>query len=400
MKVLSKKDLKEIIQSGHLNLLIGSGCSQNYLSTLTDIETRMNIDAEKEKAQKDYYSLIRKSKAVLDESLETEAKEKLELNATRNNYDQFLGFWASTIANRFLHIVNKQVNIFTTNFDMFMEDSCERLGIPYNDGFSGQINPTFTVANFNRIQKYKSLQFDNTSDIPLFNIIKLHGSLSWEAKDREVIYSNGSHIANDLDTKNASDFSDGYDQIAVINPNAEKHFETVLDTNYASMLRKFTLELEKENSVLLLFGFSLADKHIRDLLYGVMKTNPTLVVIYFSFSHYDEIKDKHEEKQNANLYVVDAEINIDTFIQIFGEGSEDKWKHLVEDMGSDHIKLIKNINEAIESLPEATAEEKQQKESLKQALQFPFFKSNEYLLDIFTPSKNTEDKTQNESKQI
>src|SRR3989344_1455080 len=309
MKNIDNKELKEIIQSGHINLLVGSGCSLDYLTTLNDIENRMNVEATKEKAQKDYYKLIKKSKAVLDDSLETDIVEKTKLTKTKQNYDSFLGFWANTISSRSLHIVNKQVNIFTTNFDMFMEDSCERLGIPYNDGFAGQINPSFSVANFNKIQRYKSLQFDNTSDIPLFNIIKLHGSVSWQTKDEKIVYSNGTHIADGLGSKTGKDFDKGYKQIAVINPNAEKHFETVLDTNYASMLRKFTLELEKENSVLIRVGFSLADKHIKNLLYGVMKSNPTLVVVYFSYSQYDETADKFEEKKNSNLYVISPEPN-------------------------------------------------------------------------------------------
>ncbi|MFA5109396.1 MAG: SIR2 family protein [Patescibacteria group bacterium] len=307
MKKLDKKELKEIIQSGHINLLIGSGCSLDYLTTLKDIEDRMNVEATKAQAQKDYYKLISKSKAVLDDSLETDTTEKTKLTKTKQNYDSFLGFWANTISSRFLHIVNKQVNIFTTNFDMFMEDSCERLIIPYNDGFAGQINPNFSVANFNKIQRYKSLQFDNTSDIPLFNIIKLHGSVSWQEKNEKIVYSNGNHIANDLGDKTGDDFDEGYKKIAVINPNAEKHFETVLNTNYASMLRKFTLELEKENSVLMLIGFSLEDKHIKNLLDGVMKSNPTLVVVYFSYSQYDETTDKLNEKQNSNLYIISPE---------------------------------------------------------------------------------------------
>lgn len=307
MKKLDNKEFKEIIQSGHLNLLIGSGCSLKYLSTLKDIEDRMNVEETKEEAQKDYYKQIKKSKAILNENLETNSTEKTKLNRTKQNYDLFLNFWANTISSRSLHIVNKQVNIFTTNFDMFMEDSCERLGIPYNDGFIGQINPVFNVANFNKIQRYKSLQFDNISDIPLLNIVKLHGSVSWLAKDEEIVYSDGSHITDDLDTKTGDDFNDKYKKKAVINPNAEKHFETVLDTNYASMLRKFTLELEKENSVLMLVGFSLEDKHIKNLLYGVMKSNPTLVVVYFSYSKYDESTDKFEESKNPNLYIISPE---------------------------------------------------------------------------------------------
>lgn len=309
MKKIDNKELKEIIQSGHLNLLIGSGCSLDYLSTLKRIEEEMNIDATKELAQKKYYNLIKKSKAVLNESLEKDIIEKKKLNKTKGNYNSFLGFWANAISRRSLHIVNKQINIFTTNFDMFIEDSCERLGIPYNDGFIGQISPIFNVANFNKIQKYKSLQFDNTSDIPLFNIVKLHGSVSWVIKEDRIIYSDGSHIADDLDGKTGDDFDVKYREIAVINPNAEKHFETVLNANYASMLRKFTLELEKENSVLMIFGFSLADKHIENLLYGVMKSNPTLVVVYFSYLSYDESLDELEEKKNPNFYVISPKAN-------------------------------------------------------------------------------------------
>lgn len=307
MKTISKKELREIIQSGHLNLLIGSGCSLDYLSTLLDIETRMNEENTREVAQKDYYKLIQKSKAILDESREKNTDEKEKLNKTKQNYDSFLGFWVETISKRSLHIVNKQVNIFTTNFDMFIEDSCERLNIPYNDGFAGQINPVFSVANFNKIQKYKSLQFDNTSDIPLFNIIKLHGSSSWIVGGEKINYSTGSHIPDELDSKSGDDFTSEYGRIAVINPNAEKHFETVLDTNYAAMLRKFTLELEKENSVLIVVGLSLVDKHIKDLLYGVMKSNPTLVVVYFSHSKYDLPTDPLKEKENKNLYILSPE---------------------------------------------------------------------------------------------
>jgi len=307
MKNINKKELKEIIQSGHINLLIGSGCSLNYLLTLLDIETRMNNEETREVAQKDYYKQIFKSKAVLDETLETNEECKKELNKTKINYDNYLSFWANTISKRSLHIVNKQVNIFTTNFDMFIEDSCERLGLIYNDGFAGQINPKFSVSNFNKILKYKSLQFDNTSDIPLFNIIKLHGSISWQEKEGKILYANGDHIPIDLETKTGTRFQKGYKKISIINPNAEKHFETVLDTNYSSLLRKFTLELEKENSVLFITGFSLADKHIKDLLYGVMKSNPTLVVIFFSYNKYDNENDKLEEKKNPNLYVISPE---------------------------------------------------------------------------------------------
>jgi len=116
MKKIDNKELKEIIQSGHINLLVGSGCSLDYLTTLKDIEDRMNVEETKEQAQKDYYTLMKKSKSVLNESFETETAEKKNLTKTRKNYDSFLGFWANTISSRSLHIVNKQVNICKREF--------------------------------------------------------------------------------------------------------------------------------------------------------------------------------------------------------------------------------------------------------------------------------------------
>lgn len=384
MKNINNKELKEFIQSGHINLFIGSGCSLDYLTTLKNIENIMNDVETRVQAQKDYYKLIKKSKAVLDESKEIDMVEKSKLTKTKENYDSFLGFWANTISSRSLHIVNKQVNIFTTNFDMFMEDSCERLGIPYNDGFSGQINPNFSVVNFNKIQRYKSLQFDNTSDIPLFNIIKLHGSVSWQAKEEKIIYSNGVHIADDLDDKTEDRFDEGYKKIAVINPNAEKHFETVLDTNYASMLRKFTLELEKENSVLLFFGFSLADKHVKNLLYGVMKTNPTLVVVYFSHSQYIEATHKLEEDKNFNMYVISSEIKKEKF-EMFFENESD-WNIFVKDTKSDKLELVDNIGSVINGLEEP------KKGKINQVLCQPFEETTKYLTKMIlnhdVPNKN------------
>lgn len=325
MKKIQKNEIKEIIQSGHLNFLIGSGCSQPYLPVLNDIENRMNDDTTRLEAQKEYYVIINKSKAVLNEKLETETQDLPKLHAAKNNYDIFINSLATVLSLRRLQIVNKQANIFTTNFDMFIEDSCERLNVPYNDGFVGQINRIFNVSNFNRVQKYKSLQFDNTSDVPLVNVIKMHGSLSWNSdeKQKKIFYSNGSHVSDDLISKSDGDFETGYKQISVINPNAEKHFETVLDTNYAAMLRKFTLELEKENSVLVIIGFSLADKHIRELLYGVMQTNPTLVVLFYSYSKYDPEADPLEEKSYKNLYVISPECDDAEHKQTFDKSSED-----------------------------------------------------------------------------
>ena len=89
MKTLGHKEFRELVQSGHLNLLIRSGCSCDYLTTLSDIEARMNEDETREEAQKDYYKEIKKSKAIIDSSIKLDEAEKKKLNTTKQNYDNF-----------------------------------------------------------------------------------------------------------------------------------------------------------------------------------------------------------------------------------------------------------------------------------------------------------------------
>ena len=301
MKQITQEEMMNMIQSAHLNFFIGAGCSAKYLGTLGDIERQMNDAKTKIEAQKKYSRIMKKSKNVLNELLDIASNEEDELKDNKNDYKNFLQLWKNILHDRSLQIVNKQANIFTTNFDMFIEESCERCGIPYNDGFAGQIKPTFNVSNFNVIQKYKSLQFDNISDVPLFNIIKLHGSISWKIQNDMIVYSNdyNEHILDGLlaERISESDFEKKYKNLAVVNPNAEKHLETVLNINYAAMLRKFTLELEKENSILILIGTSLNDEHIKKLLEGVTQSNPTLVVIYFLFLGNKKVNKEPKIKQ-------------------------------------------------------------------------------------------------------
>ncbi|MCC6816193.1 MAG: SIR2 family protein [Saprospiraceae bacterium] len=389
MKKIDYKELKEIIQSGHINLLLGSGCSLEYLTTLTDIESRMNVEGTREDAQKDYYKIIKKSLAIIDEFRESDATELAKLKKTKENYDNFLSMWATTISNRSLHIVNKQVNIFTTNFDMFIEDSCERLGIPYNDGFSGRINSLFNISNFNKIQKYKSLQFDNTSDIPLINIIKLHGSVSWQMQDDKILYSKGSHIPRNLEALTRERFSRGYKRIAIINPNSNKLIETVLDVNYASLLRKFTLELEKENSVLFIIGCSLNDKHINALLYSVLKSNPTLIVIFISNSPYDTSSDRYDEKKHPNLYIVCPDICRARFEKYFGVGMESDWQDFVRDINANNWELTDSYKNKIHQLSEENQTLIEKKNKIKKVIYFSFDQTSEFIENIFTRNEKT-----------
>ena len=75
----------------------------------------------------------------------------------------------------------------------------EKLGAEYNDGFNGRFKPSFSLSNFKKSRFKRSLHFDNTAEIPVFNLLKLHGSLSWATEGDQIIFSPLLHQVNQID---------------------------------------------------------------------------------------------------------------------------------------------------------------------------------------------------------
>src|SRR6185436_13826702 len=73
-----------------------------------------------------------------------------------------------------------------------------------------------------------------------------------------------------------------YDQFPIVNPTKEKFKHTVLNETYYEMLRIYSNELEKENTVLFVMGFSFADEHIREISLRAANSNPTLLIYVFA----------------------------------------------------------------------------------------------------------------------
>lgn len=315
--------LKDTIQDCHLNFLVGSGLSMPYLKTLGEIEillTALEADIVLTNEQKDvircsilgrfFNEVIYRNLKIIDNY-----GGDADLEIVLTNYKTFLSTLTGILLRRKSTILNKQINIFTTNVDVFLERALEDEQLEFNDGFSGRIKPTYSVANFSKTLFKNSLHFNNSAELPVFNLIKLHGSLTWRIEADKIHYSDlklvdevkkvldvivsrivdvpdGCNIV-DLKTSISSlshhsshaDFLSIYQQLAIINPTKEKFHDTIMNLNYYEMLRVFSNELEKENSLLFVLGFSVADEHIREILVRAANANPTLLVLIYCFSH-------------------------------------------------------------------------------------------------------------------
>ena len=108
----------------------------------------------------------------------------------------------------------------------------------------------------------------------------------------------------------------------IVNPTKKKFEDTTLNQTYYDLLRIYANELEKENSVLFVLGFSFADEHIRDLTLRVANTNPTLKIYIVSHcqTRTDEYQ-KLEDAKNKNVEILfpndDKKYNFEGIIELF-----------------------------------------------------------------------------------
>jgi NAD-dependent SIR2 family protein deacetylase len=314
MEERTLQDLSEVIQSSNINFLFGAGVSTPFLPLLDNIEKLLNEaqdGIEREKQYKEYFNKVMlPNKKVIDNSVSTQEYEQ-----TKKSYDDFFLALSEVILQRKNTILSKQVNLFTTNIDVLMETALERLLIEYNDGFSGKLNPTFSSSHFKKSIQQRSLHFDHVSEIPVFNIIKIHGSLTWQQSDDKITFSHSlNHIEESILNKTGSDFLEIYKKILVVNPEASKHLESVLNLYYYELLRMYSSELEKENATLFIVGFSMGDEHIKEITLRAAKANPTLrIFVCCSKSSKKNMETKLETIQHLNIQVLTPDTETEKF---------------------------------------------------------------------------------------
>lgn len=309
MGKINVQKMKEIVQSSNLNFLIGAGLSTPFLPLLNDIETRLSIekdDAKKIEIYKEYFQRVMlPNKKIVDSSVDKSAKSNFQ--KTYTNYKDFFTLISLILLKRKSTILSKQANVFTTNVGIIMETILEACNLNYNDGFSGQLNPGFNLSNFKKSIYKRSLHFENISELPVFNLVKIHGSLTWQLVGDSIIFSKLTHFDDTLLKKVGVDFRSAYKKILVVNPDNEKFEKTVLDLTYYELLRMYSAELEKENSVLFVMGFSMADQHIKTITIRSANSNPTLKIYIFCHKA-DELAKMKESVQFEKLKYSNIEI--------------------------------------------------------------------------------------------
>lgn len=339
--------LKNIIQSSYVNFLLGSGLSCPYLSTLANIETWLTeanqISDDKLRLLVQDNLFIKYVEVVMKPCLQEYRFLKEELSIVQDAYDDFLSNWNYIMSRRSSNLLNKQVNIFTTNIDPFVEEAAERLQIEFNNGFKGLLTPVFREESFSTIVSKVSPLYQNQSMVPSFNYLKIHGSINWKVgTGTEITYDSNLEVLkqvvksieqypreyrcinlaeqeleesnkgkekdvygnlsferikdkayNTITAKESCEkdreamcfFRKNYQRLVMINPRKTKFQETVLDLHFYELMRLYSNALERTSTCLMVAGFSFADEHIAQITIRAAASNPTLLIIIFA---YDE----------------------------------------------------------------------------------------------------------------
>lgn len=318
--------MSRAIQSGRLNFLIGSGASRPAIAVAPTVEKEIAELIDKgdlESADRKMYEFLceieRPTRELIDDAYSADTQ------TTLSYYEALLLNLEALLTERRTTLLHRQCNIFSTNYDLFVEKAALKCtALKLNDGFTrapGIVHRMIlstrsffdTTFNTGQVYNYKV-------ELPALNLIKLHGSLSWAKPSKTELTYRVAHrppLPAGADIAAIRAFLDEY---AVVLPRADKFRATIIDRTYYELLRIYANELDRENCLLVAFGFSFEDEHILDITKRALK-NPTLRLVVFAF---DEAAQKSYEQKFAsynNAIVVFAPppemVTFDRFSEVF-----------------------------------------------------------------------------------
>lgn len=282
------KLLEPYIQSGALNFLFGSGASFPAIATAGNIEAEIDAHlqaGEDEAAEKKSFGFLETINAVNRALLN--GTPDANAATVRERYQRFIQILDGMLFARKSQLLARQAVVFTTNYDLFLESAVAAApGVVLNDGFdrSTPLSVPFFAPEryFDRIYRASS-PLGRSTEVPTIDLVKLHGSLSWQRRDEEVIARREltpTPVAGDQDDpdRRAAYLEDH----VLILPNVRKFHATLVDRVYYDLLRLFARCLEVDNAVLVAFGFSFSDRHILDLTRRSLR-NPTAQLILIAY---------------------------------------------------------------------------------------------------------------------
>jgi hypothetical protein len=283
-----RKLTESYIQSGHLNFLFGSGASMPAISVAGNIEAEINALLAAGNQEDANIRALEFVQDLIDINADLIGKiDNDDIESTLASYVDFISLLDGLLFERKSNLLPRQANLFTTNYDLFFETAASKLAtVTMADGF----DRSSTLKDFPfAVEKYfdrtyrSSNSNDRLAEVPLLNLIKIHGSLTWKRVAGEIVFNSEIGPAPHVNKNAPAEVAETLSKQALILPNLRKFETTLMERLYFDLLRIFSNSLERDNALLISFGFSFADEHILDITRRALR-NATAQLLIFAYS--------------------------------------------------------------------------------------------------------------------
>ncbi|WP_063963274.1 SIR2 family protein [Ensifer sp. Root31] len=170
-----------------------------------------------------------------------------------------------------------RVKVFTTNYDLCVEEASARLGVVLVDGFSHSAEQRFNRDYFQHDIVRRQTSGTKADYIEaVFHLYKLHGSVDWRRRTDGV-------VIRSMATDKA-----GLEPV-LIYPRSTK-YQQAFEVPYIDMFAAFQGALREPDTALIVAGFGFADDHISSPIWSALESNLSLRLILVDPSFIPPIK--------------------------------------------------------------------------------------------------------------
>lgn len=320
-------EVSHVLQIDNLSFLIGAGCSSNVVNSVEtgipgmgaiyddffnanpdfEIAGQKVIGCFEHNLEKmlEVMGAIRVANDVTDVDNQIDDKIEIVQKFLRNMIIQGLeSDEVKKIYKEFYSRISQRnrktpISIFTTNYDLFNEMALDELGFLYNNGFSGTYKRKFSPASYNYAYvESMNLNRDIWERVSSFyNIVKLHGSISWLRENNDIW---------ERDYKQINE-----DETVMIYPTPMKD-RTTLMTPYSDLFRVMENRILQKNSTLIVMGYSFSDDHINRIILNGLAVPSFNIMVFGQSTNIDKLKSLADDR----IIIVNSEDKIHYFKNI------------------------------------------------------------------------------------
>lgn len=222
-----------------------------------------------------FIKAVLKTERLFKDQLISSQPDKKENALNAFGYLQaFLLSFSSRAASR------ERLNLFTTNYDRFLEYGCDEVGIILLDRFKGKLQPIFRNTRLELDYHYNppGIRGEPRYVEGVARITKLHGSIDWNFKGHGKIVR---ALLPFGASENHPDIPQKATEHVVIYPNSAKDIETAYYP-YSELFRDFSTAICRPNSAIVTYGYGFGDSHINRIISDMFTIPSThLVIIAF-----------------------------------------------------------------------------------------------------------------------